>query len=241
MLDQVQRIQQQALDARRRPQPEEGSLTIVYEDDAVLVVSKPPGLVVHPTYKNSSGTLLNAVLWRYRGHTEVQPGILTRLDKDTSGIVAIALTPRLHATMQKDMAAGRVIKEYLAVVTGTPDPPKGRIALPLGRSSADRRIVVVRDDGQHCVTDYEVIAVHDDLTLLRCELHTGRTHQIRVHLATKGWPVLGDRVYASPSERIARQALHAWRLTFPHPVTRELVTLTAPLPPDVAALVAAPP
>ena len=241
MLDQVQRIQQQALDARRRPQPEEGPLTIVYEDDAVLVVSKPPGLVVHPTYKNSSGTLLNAVLWRYRDRPGIQPGILTRLDKDTSGLVVIALTPQLHGAMQKGMAAGRVMKEYLAVVNGVPDPPQGRLSFPLGRSADDRRIVVVRDDGQPCLTDYEILEVHGELTLVRCELHTGRTHQIRVHLATSGWPVLGDRVYGTASERIARQALHAWRVTFSHPITRELVSLTAPLPPDVAALVAARP
>lgn len=238
MLDQVQRIQQQALDTRRRPQPEEGSLTILYEDAAVLVVSKPAGIVVHPTYKNSGGTLLNAVLWRYRDRPGIQPGILTRLDKDTSGIVVMALTPQFHAAMQKDMNAGRVIKEYLAVVNGVPDPPKGRISLPLGRSAEDRRIVVVRDDGQQCVTDYETLEVHDNWTLVRCELHTGRTHQIRVHLATRGWPILGDRVYGTASERITRQALHAWRVTFSHPVTRERVSLTAPLPSDVAALVA---
>ncbi|HTM04685.1 MAG TPA: RluA family pseudouridine synthase [Vicinamibacterales bacterium] len=241
MLDQVQRIQQQALDTRRRPQPEEGPLTILYEDAAVLVVSKPAGIVVHPTYRNSSGTLLNAVLWHYRDRPGMQPGILTRLDKDTSGVVVMALTPQLHATMQKDMNAGRVTKEYLAVVNGVPDPPNGRISLPLGRSAEDRRIVVVRDDGQHCVTDYEILEVHDDWTLVRCKLHTGRTHQIRVHLATSGWPILGDRVYGTASERIARQALHAWRVTLSHPVTRELVSLTAPLPADVAALVAGPP
>jgi 23S rRNA-/tRNA-specific pseudouridylate synthase len=143
--------------------------------------------------------------------------------------------------MQKDMNAGRVTKEYLAVVNGVPDPPNGRISLPLGRSAEDRRIVVVRDDGQQCVTDYEILEVHDDWTLVRCKLHTGRTHQIRVHLATSGWPILGDRVYGTASERIARQALHAWRVTLSHPVTRELVSLTAPLPADVAALVAGPP
>jgi 23S rRNA pseudouridine1911/1915/1917 synthase len=250
MLDRVAKIQN---DARQRPQPEEGPLTVLFEDDAVLVLDKPAGQVVHPTYKNTTGTLLNAVLWRVRARPGVQPGILTRLDKDTSGVVVIALTPELHATMQKDMAAGRVKKEYLAVVDGTPSPPRGRISLPLGRSSEDRRIVVVREDGQRCETDYEVVEVHGDVTLVRCTLITGRTHQIRVHLSASGWPIVGDAVYgrdtgrrlgrsgAEPTPGVCRQALHAWRVTFPHPVTRETISITAPLPPDVAGLVAARP
>ena len=157
MLDQVDKIQSLPSDVRRRPQPEEGPLSILFEDESVVVLDKPAGTVVHPTYKNTSGTLLNAVLWRYRDRPAVRPGILTRLDKDTSGIVVVALTPALHATMQRQMSAGRVTKEYLAVVHGVPDPPAGRIALPLGRSADDRRIVVVRDDGAACETLYEVV------------------------------------------------------------------------------------
>jgi 23S rRNA pseudouridine1911/1915/1917 synthase len=235
MLDQVGKIQTREPDTRQRPQPEEGPLTILFEDDAVLVLDKPAGIVVHPTYRNTSGTLLNAVLGRYRDRPAVQPGILTRLDKDTSGLVVIALTPDLHAAMQKDMIAGRITKEYVAVVAGVPSPPAGRISLPLGRSIADRRIVVVRDDGARCETDYEVLESRGDLSIVRCTLITGRTHQIRVHLAASGWPIIGDRVYGTDT-RIARQALHAWRVTFSHPVTRERMTLTAPLPADVAAL-----
>ena len=150
MLDRMDKIQSRAPDLRRRPQPEEGSLSILFEDGSVAVLDKPAGIVVHPTYKNTSGTLLNALLWRYRDRDTIQPGILTRLDKDTSGIVVVALTPALHATMQRDMSAGRIKKEYLAVVCGVPDPPQGRIALPLGRSAEDRRVVVVRDDGAPC-------------------------------------------------------------------------------------------
>jgi 23S rRNA pseudouridine1911/1915/1917 synthase len=196
--------------------------------------------VVHPTYRNTSGTLLNAVLWRYRDRAGVQPGILTRLDKQTSGIVIIALTAELHATMQRDMTAGRVRKEYLAVVHGTPDPPAGRISLPLGRSSEDRRVVVVRDDGARCETLYEVVEQREEsgTSVVRCELVTGRTHQIRVHLAARGWPIVGDAVYGDVHARIGRQALHAWRVTFPHPVTREVMTITAPIPADITALVA---
>src|SRR5262245_41696295 len=113
----------QSSDERRRPQPEEGPLTIIHEDDQLIVLDKPAGIVVHPTYKNTSGTLLNAVLWRVRDRPDAQPGILTRLDKGTSGVVVIALTPIAHATLQRDAAAGRVVKEYLALVHGTPDPP----------------------------------------------------------------------------------------------------------------------
>jgi 23S rRNA pseudouridine1911/1915/1917 synthase len=240
MLDRVDKIQR-APDVRRRPQPEEGPLTVLYEDDALLVLDKPAGCVVHPTYKNGSGTLLNAVLWRYRDRDGVQPGILTRLDKGTSGVVILALTPALHAAMQRDMTAGRIRKEYLAIVSGTPEPRRGRIALPLGRSADDRRIVVVREDGAPCVTDYEVVARIDapgDMrSIVRCELLTGRTHQIRVHLAASGWPIAGDVTYGRPAATISRQALHAWRVSFPHPISREWLTLVSPIPADMMQLV----
>ena len=225
-------------DTRRRPQPEEGPLSVLFEDEFLIVLDKPAGVVVHPTYKNTSGTLLNAVLWRMGDRAGTQPGILTRLDKDTSGLVVIALTSALHASMQRDGAAGRIRKEYLTVVTGTPDPPSGRIVLPLGRDTADRRRVVVRDDGQPCETVYEVLSQRDGRAVVRCELVTGRTHQIRVHLAASGWPVVGDRVYAPATDLIARQALHAWRVTLPHPVTRQSLTLEAPVPEDMKLLLA---
>src|SRR5262245_9347534 len=114
---------------RRRPLPEEGPLTVVFEDEFIIVLDKPPGVVVHPTYKNWSGTLLNSVLWRVRDRAGAQPGILTRLDKDTSGLVVMALTPEVHAAMQRDQAAGRICKEYLAVVQGSPQPASGSISL----------------------------------------------------------------------------------------------------------------
>ena len=220
---------------RRRPQPEEGPLTIVHEDDTVLVVNKPAGVVVHPTYKNSSGTLLNAVLWHVRD-CAARPGILTRLDKDTSGLVVIALTPEVHATMQKDAAAGRTHKHYLALVCGLPEPPRGTIVLPLARDPADRRRVVVTPDGARCETRYEVVSTCDAHSMVRCQLVTGRTHQIRVHLAARGWPILGDQVYGQSDPHIARQALHAWRVMFPHPVTREPMEFEQPLPEDMRGL-----
>jgi 23S rRNA pseudouridine1911/1915/1917 synthase len=213
---------------RRRPEPEPVDLRVVYEDDAIVALDKPPGMVVHPTYKNTSGTLLNGVLWRYRDHPGVQPGILTRLDKLTSGLVIVALTPELHARMQKQ----RMRKEYLAVVRGTPDPPRGTITLPLARDAADRRRVVVAEHGAACETVYEVMGSY-----IRCELVTGRTHQIRVHLAAIGCPVVGDETYGTADDRIGRQALHAWRVSLMHPVTRERLDLEAPLPADISTLV----
>jgi 23S rRNA pseudouridine1911/1915/1917 synthase len=229
----------QSTEGRRRPQPEEGPLAVIYEDEQLIVLDKPAGVVVHPTYKNTSGTLLNAVLWRVRDRPDAQPGILTRLDKGTSGVVVIALTPIAHATLQRDAAAGRVVKEYLALVRGTPDPPAGRIVLPLGRDSADRRRVVVRDDGQHCETRYETIGrPASNRSLLRCTLVTGRTHQIRVHFAASGHPIVGDVLYGEPDASIARQALHAWRVALPHPVTRQRIEIEAPIPDDIRDVLA---
>ena len=247
---------------KARPEAERGDLQVLYEDECLLVVNKPAGVVVHPSYKQLGGTLLNSVLWRVRDRPGLRPGILTRLDKDTSGVVIIALTPDAHATMQRDGAVGGIRKEYLAIVMGVPHPRSGRICEPLARDPNDRRRVVVMPGGADSETIYEVLETRPDasvprtdgppapsphtrsggtsgappLSLVRCELVTGRTHQIRVHLAFKGWPIVGDRVYGTPDERIARQALHAWRVAFPHPVTGTAVALEAPLPEDMDRL-----
>jgi 23S rRNA pseudouridine1911/1915/1917 synthase len=193
--------------------------------------------VVHPTYKNKSGTLLDALLCHLHNRSAAVPRIITRLDKDTSGLVLVALTPEAHARVQKDAHAGRVRKEYLAVVRGTPDPPRGAIVLPLARSPEDRRRVVVTPTGQHAETRYEVIESRDPYSLVRCELITGRTHQIRVHLAAGGWPIVGDATYGETHAAIARQALHCWRVTLPHPVTREALQIEAPVPNDLLPLI----
>lgn len=250
----------QSTSRRPPPEPEPVELVIVYQDEWLIVIDKPPGMVVHPTYKNWSGTLLNGVLWHLRNATgpngpglhdpapkgssllspgvHVEPRIVTRLDKDTSGLVLVALTSDIHARIQRDTAGRHVRKEYLAVVHGTPTPPCGSIRLPLARSIVDRRRVVVDPSGQESETRYQVLSsgAPRDLSLVRCELVTGRTHQIRVHLMARGWPVVGDRVYGKPDEVVPRQALHAWRVTLPHPISRQTLELEAPLPADLRGL-----
>ena len=139
--------------------------------------------------------------------------------------------------MQRDAAAGRIRKEYLAIVKGSPRPRSGRIRKPLARDPGDRRRVVVTAGGAPSETRYEVLNRDRGLSLVRCELVTGRTHQIRVHLAFKGWPIVGDRAYGTVDDRIARQALHAWRIAFPHPVTRTPIEIEAPLPEDMKLVV----
>lgn len=251
---------------RRRPEPEELDVSIVYEDESLLAIDKPPGMVVHPTYRNWTGTLLNALLWHVRDRAGLLPRIVTRLDKETSGLVLVALTSEVHARIQRDAAAGRVKKEYLALVQGAPQPQRGTISLPLARDADDRRRVVVTETGQPSETRYEVVGssqgehegppLHERYSLVRCELVTGRTHQIRVHLAARGWPIIGDRLYGRPfdspfalsasndgrlaqdraPQTLTRQALHAWRVTLPHPVSRALLEIEAPLPTDLQAI-----
>jgi 23S rRNA pseudouridine1911/1915/1917 synthase len=225
---------------RRRPEPEALELEVVYEDDSLMLINKPPGMVVHPTYRNTSGTLLNGLLWRLRGRDGIVPSIITRLDKNTSGLVLVALTPDIHARVQRDAAAGRVKKEYLALVRGTPSPRSGTIALPLARSPEDRRLVIVTLAGQPSETRYDVLSSSPmGYSLIRCELVTGRTHQIRVHFAAVGHPIVGDPTYGEPHDAMPRQALHAWRLTLVHPTSGEALRVEAPVPADFRQLEAA--
>jgi 23S rRNA pseudouridine1911/1915/1917 synthase len=222
----------ESAEQRTRPLPEEGTLDILHEDEHLLALNKPAGLVVHPSYKNVSGTLLNAVLWRLRDRHDVRPGIVTRLDKDTSGVLLVSLTPGVHAALQRTP----IRKEYLAVVSGVPRPPSGTIHLSLGRDSEDRRRVVVVPDGLPSVTRYEVLSSSNGISVVRCELGTGRTHQIRVHMAASGWPLIGDGTYGVPDARLTRQALHSWRVSFVHPITGGTLQIEAPLPPDLASV-----
>ena len=225
---------------REQPGPEPGALQVLFEDDALLILNKPAGLVAHPSYSNARGTLLNRVLWHVRNRSSLaSPGLVSRLDKGTSGVVVVALAPGAHHQVQRDAAAGRVRKEYLALVQGIPPARQGRIALPLTRDPADRRRVISSVCGAASETEFSVLAAAEGIALLRCIPLTGRTHQIRVHLATSGWPVLGDATYGSSYPDLSRPALHAARITLPHPASRAVIACQAPLPDDISQVVEA--
>jgi 23S rRNA pseudouridine1911/1915/1917 synthase len=242
---------------RAAPTGEPLPLTILYEDAAILVLVKPAGIVAHPSSRHRSGTLLNALLW----HADRDPGqmspwlprLVQRLDKDTSGLLLVAKSPEAHAALQGDRA--HFVKEYLAVVWGRPLPARGTIDHRLGRDPLDRRRVMVRDSGAAATTRYHVLdrsrGARRGLSLVCCELVTGRTHQLRVHLAAQGWPLVGDKTYGKPARRriadvavdrhartFGRQALHAWRLQFAHPRTGRLLRFEAPVAADLADLMA---
>jgi 23S rRNA pseudouridine1911/1915/1917 synthase len=230
-------------------------LDILFEDDHFIVVNKPAGVVVHPTYKNQTGTLMNALLWHARQWPDPQrPSLVGRLDKLTSGIVLAAKTSAIHAALQRTLARPVGEKDYLALVYGRVNVVRGTIDLRLARDRSDRRRVVASStDGAPSVTQFErlarVRAANVGLALLRCRLMTGRTHQIRVHLSARGWPIVGDPTYGvarcgevidpalgAALQAFPRQALHAWRLAFPHPVSRLPMRIQAPVPADIAAL-----
>lgn len=191
-------------------------LEILFEDEWLLVVDKPAGLVVHPTYRNESGTLLDELRDRASGATL---SVVGRLDKLTSGIVVLAKSAEAHAAVQRVWPDAE--KDYFAVVRGHVEPERGEISAPLASDPADRRRRIVADDGAPSVTrferlEYDAVA---NRSLLRCRLVTGRRHQIRVHFASRGWPIVGDAVYGEPLEGFPRHALHAWRISLPHPAS----------------------
>jgi 23S rRNA pseudouridine1911/1915/1917 synthase len=222
---------------RERAKPEALPLDIIFEDDNLMVVNKPAGQISHPAFRNTTGTLINALLAHAAGRWT--PALVNRLDKNTSGLVLVSKTGSVHAALQIAMYRGAVEKDYLAIVLGRPTPARGTIDLGLDRDPWDRRRVMVRDrGGQPSVTRYARLSTVSagKLSLVRCRLITGRTHQIRVHLAAKKWPILGDPVYGVKDPRIKRQALHAWRLAFVHPHTRQRVEFVAPMPADMANL-----
>lgn len=246
------RVKVEHLQPRTRPAAQAMDLDVLYEDDDLLALSKPAGLVVHPSYKNAGGTLMNGVLERAKAWPEgSRPGLLGRLDKGTSGVVLVAKRPAVHAALQQAMDARRIDKDYAAIVWGRPSPRRGTIDLALDRDPWDRRRITVTDrGGQPSVTKYERLAVAGDqaFSLVRCRLITGRTHQIRVHLSARGWPIVGDATYGrkrkggepTPLDEIAfafpRQALHAWRLSLRQPTTGEPMEIVAPLPADMRTL-----
>lgn len=236
------------------PEAEDIPLEVVFEDAHLLVVSKPAGLVVHPGAGAPRGTLVNALLHHVRDLSGVggvlRPGIVHRLDRGTSGLLLVAKDDETHRALARQFAGREVEKEYLALVLGVPGTKAGTIALPVGRDPVHRRKMSVRAPrGREARSDYRVLEAFDGASLLRVRIHTGRTHQIRVHLASIGHPVAGDAAYGGtrqPSSRrgaareallsLGRPALHAARLAFAHPAGGQRLAFEAPLPPDLAAV-----
>jgi 23S rRNA pseudouridine1911/1915/1917 synthase len=252
---------------RKTPlEAEDIPLAILYEDSELLAIDKPPGIVVHPSPGHGSGTLVNALLHHVRDLAgvggDLRPGIVHRLDRDTSGVLLVAKTDRAHASLSRQMKKRTMRKEYLALVAGSPRVRKGDVALPIGRDPHDRKKMRafratseelpagVREAKTLFELEREFPAL--GLALLRCRLITGRTHQIRVHLAAAGLPVVGDPVYGRARfdrvkdaalrrrlESFPRQALHAERVCFRHPATNEAVEIVAPIPEDLRDLLEA--
>ncbi|MFZ5558785.1 MAG: 23S rRNA pseudouridine(1911/1915/1917) synthase RluD [Pseudomonadota bacterium] len=225
--------------------PEPIPLAIVYEDDQLLVLDKPPGRVVHPGSGNWQGTLLNALLHRCPALAAVpRAGIVHRLDKDTSGLMVVAKTLSAHASLVRQLAARDVRREYLALVQGDVNRG-GTVDAPVGRHPTQRTRMAVVARGKPALTRYEVLERFGPCTLLRCRLETGRTHQIRVHLTSIGHPLVGDPVYRrnaalpAPCRAFRRQALHATTLAFVHPQSGRTLRFDAPPPSDLAELLAA--
>jgi 23S rRNA pseudouridine1911/1915/1917 synthase len=212
---------------------------VVYEDEHLLVVDKPAGLVVHPGSGHVGDTLVDALRGRIAGGDPERPGIVHRLDRDTSGVMVVARTEEAYAGLAELVRARSVSRVYLALVRGRPRSRSGRIEAPIGRDRSDpTRISLATDAPREAVTQFEVVELFTDHALLRVRLETGRMHQIRVHLAAIDLPVAGDAVYGVTEPELARQFLHAEELAFQHPITGEPVTATAPLPDDLGRYLA---
>ena len=214
---------------------EEIPLDILYEDDEIIVVNKPAGMVVHPAPGNYTGTFVNALLFHCKeietGASELRPGIVHRLDKETSGVMVAGKTLYAQARLMEQFAGRTVQKTYMAVCQGK--PKEGLFSAPIGRHPKERIKMAVVPEGKEAVTMIKVLGSKGDLTLVEARPHTGRTHQIRVHLKALGAPILGDQLYGKPTDKAGRQLLHAHTLSFSHPKTGKLLTFQALMPEDI--------
>ena len=233
-------------------QPQDIALDIVYEDAALLVLDKPPGMVVHPAAGHADGTLVNALLHHCNGQLSgiggvARPGIVHRIDKDTSGLLVTAKTDAAHAGLASQFADHSIERKYFAIVQGHPRPASGTIRGNIGRSRQNRKKMAIVPDsqGKHAVTHFETKEKLRDAALVQCQLETGRTHQVRVHMASIGHALLGDPAYSGPqkthrnllrSRGFTRQALHAATLGFIHPLTGERLVFTSEIPADMQEL-----
>jgi 23S rRNA pseudouridine1911/1915/1917 synthase len=236
-------------------EPQAIPLTIVFEDEHLLVVDKPAGLVVHPAAGNFDGTLVNALLHHCAGQLSgiggvARPGIVHRIDKDTSGLLVVAKTDVAHEGLAKQFAAHSIDRRYLAIVSGMPKAPSGTVDAALARSATNRKKIAIVEAGRgkRAVTHWKRLKPLGEAALVECRLETGRTHQVRVHMASIGHPLLGDPVYGRSGKthgkllkelQFHRQALHAAELGFTHPATKLRLSFTSPMPPDMQELMAA--
>ena len=233
-------------------EPQDIPLNVVFEDGHLLVVNKPAGLVVHPAAGNLDGTLVNALLHHCGGSLSgiggvARPGIVHRIDKDTSGLLVVAKTDVAHEGLAKQFAAHSIDRRYLAIVSGVPRMSEGKIDAPLARSATNRKKIAIVEGnrGKRAVTHWRRLNVLKDSALVECRLETGRTHQVRVHMASIGHPLLGDPVYGRSGKthgkllkelQFRRQALHAAELGFTHPVTKHRLSFSSAMPPDMQEL-----
>lgn len=220
-------------------EPENIPLDIVYEDDWLMVVNKPRGMVVHPAAGNETGTLVNAALYHAKGslsgiNGSMRPGIVHRIDKDTTGLLVIAKNDEAHKSLTSQLADRSLSRIYKALVNGNVLDDGGTVNAPIARSDKDRKKMAVTEGGRKAVTDYTVTERFGEYTLVQCKLRTGRTHQIRVHMKHIGHSLVGDKAYGIKNERFALegQLLHAEKISFIHPATGERAEFSCPLPED---------
>lgn len=216
---------------------EEIPLSVIYEDSDIIIINKDKGMVVHPGNGNPDGTLANAIMARCKDSLsgiggEIRPGIVHRIDKDTSGIIIVAKNDKAHLNISEQIKEHKTTKTYLALVRGLVKENEATIDMPIGRSKKDRKKMAVDKDGKKAVTHFKVIKRYRDCTLLEVIIETGRTHQIRVHLSEIGYPIIGDTTYSNGKNRfdVEGQMLHAYKIKFKHPTTNEEVEYVAELP-----------
>ena len=217
--------------------PENIPLDVLYEDEYIIVVNKAKGMVVHPANGNYTGTLVNALLYKCKDSLsgiggEERPGIVHRLDKDTSGVIIVAKCNKAHINLSEQIKEHKVKKTYIALVKGIVKDNEATIDMPIGRSKKDRKKMDIDKNGKNAITHFKVLKRYQGYTLLKVNIETGRTHQIRVHLSTIGYPIVGDMVYSNGKNEfnVEGQMLHAWRIEFTHPITGKEMVIEAPLP-----------
>lgn len=222
--------------------PVEMDLNIVYEDDDIMVIDKPSGLVVHPGSGNYDNTLVNGLLYYTKNlsniNGEVRPGIVHRIDKDTSGLLLVAKTNKAHEILSEYFKNKKVKREYIALLNGVFKNGSATIDAPIGRDKKNReKMCVTEENSKNAVTHMKVLKRYPKNTLVSCILDTGRTHQIRVHMAYIGHPLLGDTLYGTSSPLISRQALHAYKIKFIHPINKNTLEFSAPIPADFEKII----